>query len=441
MNSGLTGTSIRRKTVGCALAWSLVGAAWVSAASPVQEPVSQLVRAEKAEECPHEWVWTPAQNANIKEFTGGRDDVPEYNDCQRFFLEGSAAAPAYTKTVFAIFAAESVSDVLPTLLPPRSPVALIRAGEAYAPLGITDEHVFYCLSLTPRTGLNGILWVAGPNADCNTPGERIKRLWVHRRAPGSAFGPGSVPGVVRWGFDGIPARNERAGNWVQYAIVPCGEDVCYVGPTNEKGTGPGFTPKPPAQILASISPGLPGGGRVRQIDGWHDTQYLADPSSPSTPADSLVGSLIPDPALATRTTGDFKLGWIRVAEVAMSGSGYEAKYNFSPTLARSYNTIDACVYFSGDEGTGNCERLVDGTPQPLPPSMGEECAKYDRSVLRWRTRHINAARTDTTYHCIELKPFPPVPDLVVPGTARWKWVEQDEKAWFRCPEGCCLIQD
>ena len=67
--------------------------------------------------------------------------------------------------------------------------------------------------------------------------------------------------------------------------------------------------------------------------------------------------------------------------------------------------------------------------------------QYDRSVLRWRTRHINAGRTDTTYHCIELKPFPKVPDLVGPGTTRWKWVEQDEKAWFRCPEGCCLIQE
>lgn len=437
MNSGLTGTARRRKTVGSALAWSLVGAVCVSAATPVPEPVSQQVRAD---ECPHEWAWTTEQNRNIKKFTGGRDAVPEYNDCQRFFLENSAASPAYTNTVFAIFAAESISRVLPKSFSPNSPVALIRAGEAYAPLGITN-HVFYCLSLTPQTGLNGVLRVAGPNADCNNPGAIIKRLWVHRRAPGSAFGPGSVPGVVRWGFDGIPARGQQAGHWVQYAITPCGEDICYVGPTNTNGTGPGFTPKPPAQILASISPGLPGGGRVRQIDGWHDTQYLADPSLPSTPADSLVGSLIPDAALATRTTGDFKLGWIRVAEVAMSGSGYEAKYNFSPTLGRSYNTIDACVYFSGDGGSGNCEQDVAGKPQPLPPSISNQCAKYDHSMMHWRTRHINAARTDTTYHCIELKPFPPVPDLVVPGTARWKWVEQDEQAWFRCPEGCCLIQE
>ena len=27
----------------------------------------------------------------------------------------------------------------------------------------------------------------------------------------------------------------------------------------------------------------------------------------------------------------------------------------------------------------------------------------------------------------------------IPGTARWKWDEDDEKLWVRCPQGCCTV--
>lgn len=391
---------------------------------------------EAGVECPHSWQWSsPAVAANIQAFTGGRDEVPELNDCERFFKVGSSSAPAYTTGVFALFISDSVATD-DTVGPAgntvdTAAVALVRALAEYAPLGILSSE-FYCLILIRERGAwRGGMAPAGTDANCLKPElAKLHELAVVRRpiAP-----PRDLPNVVRWGFDGIPATGAAPGSWVHYAIVPCDGSICYVGPTRGEGVAPGFVPKLPQAILTDISQNLPTGGRVRAVDGWHDTQFLASPSpgsgdiQPATPR--LVGSLIPDSALASRTPEAFEEGWVPVAEVAMSAkSGYEAKFNFSATTGSTYNTIEACMFT--DSPPGNCE----GLPSYMTCS-------YDKPVGSWRTRHTNAVTKAVTYHCVDLRPFPSIPSLVVPGTVRWKWDEKDEKAWFRCPEGCCLIAE
>lgn len=393
---------------------------------------------EAGVECPHTWEWSdPLVAANVHTFTGGRDSIPEFNDCERFFMEGSSSAPAYTTGVFALFVSDSVAtdDVVepPDNSVDTASVALVRALTEYAPLGIPSAE-FYCLILIRNRGAwRGGMAPAGTNADCTKPQlAQMHELAVIRRpiAP-----PTDLPKVVRWGFDGIPANGQASGSWVHYAIVPCNESICYVGPRRGEGSAPGFVWKSPEAILAAIpsSPPLPTSGRVRRVDGWHDTQFLANPASGSgtiqPAAPPLVGVLIPDGALASRTTEDFEKGWVQVAEVALSTtSGYEKKYNFSATKGGAYNTIEACM-FKGSP-PGNCDRL--------PSSL--KCS-YDKPAGSWRTRHTNATTKTVTYHCVDLRPFPSNSSLVIPGTTRWKWDEKDEKAWFRCPQGCCLIAE
>lgn len=425
------------------------------------------------EECPHDWPWTVAQAANIEAFTGERDEVPEYNDCQRFLL-GELSNPSYGN-VFAIFVADSVAEAHGTggdtpqnpggltTAPASGPaaatsaandaatsaangnemsaVALIAAWGDYRPLGIS-ERGFYCLLMDSRARPSAAIVRAGTYADCDNPVMSTKHdLFVFRqrhKADGTELSGADVPGVVRWGFDGIPVdTSATAGpstdSWVQYAIVPCGTAVCYVGPTGPGGSGAGFTPKPPHAILAGMK--LPVHGRGREVDLWHDTQFLADPGSstgsPNPVVPPLVGVLIPDESLGIRTRQEFESDWVRVAEVAMSGSAYESKFNFAATTGGVYNVVHACAYTGGvSDGSHNCDGL--------PTDIDSKCQATDPShpaAPKWRARHTSV--NDTTYHCIEYIPPFPSSDLKVPGTARWKWLADDEALWFRCEDGCC----
>lgn len=408
-----------------------------------------------AEECPHTWDWdqwddsnNPTLGANIDAFTGGRDDIPEYNDCQRFFAEGTSNAPKYTDQAFAIFVSDSVATGKPGSSSQPSAVALIRAGEQYKPLGLDDEG-FYCLFLEPRISGNGVkaYMAPAPDGDCRQAGAKTQDLWVFKGIPGSRPRPGDVPPVVRWGFDGVKSTGAGAGQGVHYAIVPCDGNVCYVGPTRAKAGGAaGFTRRPPAEILKNLSSSpLPAGGLTRTFDGWHDIQHLANPVASSGTVDPahppLVGALIPDENLAELEEEDFLDGWQPVAEVAMSGNAYKAKLNFAATTGAEYNRIDACAYKTNEAGTGNCTIQEGGTTSPLPASVAQKCDKYNDAGLAWRTRHYDPGDGTYTYHCVEVKPFPANQALVVPGTVRWKWHTDDEKAWFRCPLGCCLEQE
>lgn len=415
-----------------------------------------------SEECPHTWDWAQWDDsdnpgnlgANIDAFTGGRDDVPEYNDCQRFFAEGTSNDPTYTDQAFAIFVSDSVATAKPGNSSQRSAVALIRAGGKYEPLGLGDEG-FYCLFLEPRISGNGVKahMAPAPDGDCKQAGAKTRDLWVFKEVPASAIGlesrprPGNVPPVVRWGFDGVKSTNAAPGKWVHYAIVPCDGDVCYVGPTGPASGGPGFIRRPPVDILKNISPGLPAGGRTRTIDGWHDIQYLANPVASSGTVDPahplLVGALIPAENLEKLVEKDFLDGWQPVAEVAMSSDAYKTKLNFAATTGAGaeYNRIEACAYKTTETGTGNCTVQEGGTTSPLDASVAQKCGKYDEHGLAWRTRHYDPGEGTYTYHCVEVKPFPANQALVVPGTVRWKWHTDDEKAWFRCPLGCCLEQE
>lgn len=417
-----------------------------------------------AEECPHHWPWTAAQEKNIEAFTGERDEVPEYNDCQRFLL-GSMSDPSYGN-VFAIFVADSVAEAHGTGgATPQNPggpaaatsasngngmsaVALIAAWDGYQPLGIPRPG-FYCLLMDSGPRPNAAIVEAGANADCDNPVMSTRHdLFVIRqpnrpnlpgRPPDQQLTSADVPGVVRWGFDGVRGTGvqstggQPARDPVQYAIVPCGTAVCYVGPTRSGGSGAGFTPKPPHVVLAGISGNLPRNGRSREVDFWHDTQLLADPGSSAgspNPVDPpLVGVLIPDNGLGDKIKKDFEDGWVRVAEVAMSGSAYESKFNFAATTEGVYNVVHACAYTTAS-GAEKCDGL--------PTNMKSKCQATDPTSPaepKWRARHTSANGT-VTYHCIQYIP-PSTPGLTVPGTARWKWLADDEALWFRCVNGCC----
>lgn len=372
------------------------------------------------ERCPHFWDWSAEEKLKIEAFTGGRDALPEYNDCQRF-VEGTSGDPSYG-AVFAIFVGTAVAEAQWPTAP--TAFALVRAEGAYKPLGI-DQAGFYCLVLSPK---NPVQWdaqmmPAGKDADCLNPDASQAHDLIVQRRPnkpdGNPISAADLPGVVRWGFD------NRSAGWVQYAILPCDKAQCYVGPR-------GFVPRPAADMVKQMSNSkLNVSGTVKQVELWNDAQFLADPNMTGAPKPTnpiVEGVLIPDPALAKRDTAAFKGGWTPVADVAISGSAYETKMSFSTTDGTEYNKIEACYYEAGTTGTGNCAGV--------PTSMELQCALTDTYPGRWRTKHTSADGSKTTYHCVKFIPFPD-DKLTVPGTVRWKWQDDDEVTWFRCPGGCC----
>ncbi len=428
------------------VSFPLVGLACGDADGPVTE-----LPPPSGEECPHAWDWTEEQRKNIEAFTGGRDDVFAFNDCQRF-LVGSRQDATYGD-VFAIFigdeadrrAAAPGTTAAVGGEPPA--VALVAARGSYPRLGI-EEAGFYCLLMDGRDGPSALMAPAGRSADCLDPlVAEARTLYTIRRdveGPTPTGGEPIVPGVARWGFDGLPSEDGETGDtstadgrWVQYAILPCGDAVCYVGPTGANDAEAGFEPPSPVDVLAAISEELPSDGEVRRIDGWHDAQFLADPESPDGEPrphpDLPVGVVIPDPALGERTLDDFDAGWVRVAEVAISASSrYEDKLNFAATTDSAYNVVELCSYTAG-EGPGRCEGL--------PGDFEQRCESTDLEdpeARRWRRKHINAATGSVAYSCVKYRPRVAEYGLLdVPGVVRWKWLADDEDMWLPCSQGCC----
>lgn len=406
-------------------------------ANPAQTSTASHVTS--AEECPHNWPWsyTPGMEAikkNVEKLTGGRDNVPEYNDCQRFIV-GSSNAPSYG-AVFAVFASDSLARK--EWSDQAQVSALVLADDAYPPLGIKSKG-FHCLVMTPTnqpaTQWKAEMVPAGTDADCTkrkTAEAVVLDVDARPNIPGTskAIPEADLPGVVRWGFSPGP---EGRVTWVQYVTLPCAKSLCFVGP-------PGFQARPTFAVLSSMNGSLNNSGSRRRVDVWNDVQYLAAPTSgisgPKPDSPLLEGVILPDAKLAERKIDDYDDRWVKVAEVAISGSGYLSKLNFAATTGAvsRYNVIYACYYEEdGSGGFGSCG----DDPADKAGLAALTCGATDTYPGRWRTKHVNAANpSQVSYHCVEFIPFDDSA-LTVPGTVRWKWLANDEMTWFRCPAGCC----
>lgn len=402
-------------------------------------------------ECPHDLVDRENRKA-LEDFTGGRDDIPEYNDCQKL-MTGSSAAPRYGPLA-AIFAGGEVPEVhvVPASLPGDTQVAhavaVIRSWGDYNPLGIRTGY--NCLFLQAA----GDDWRAhmmpvGHTLDCSGAarsefGPKVLRVTVvDRRPDGSPYGPGDVPLAARWGFD--------QQTWRQYAIVKCGIAICAIGEA---------APPPPdlRAELTAINAHVNSGSVKYDAAVWHDEQFLAAKPSPNLivgfwngswlaqlsgwkfsglqPASPRIwGAAVPDDSLGQRGLEDFRRGWIPVARVALSreSSDYVNKMNFGSSRGVELNLVEACI----DIG-GNCEGLDSAAMDGRCASIDEKARNRTNGTSdKWRARHTNMQTGEQRHFCIDFYGLDPDDaDLVVPGMVRLRW-EGDEKLWFRCPAGCC----
>jgi hypothetical protein len=295
--------------------------------------------------------------------------------------------------------------------PDRAVLQVFARDGAYAPLGI--EPGFNCLYPAGE----GEAWMVPVGTDetaCLKPRSALAskgtRLEV-QIAPGGGNGGGDAPEAVRWDWD--------ASRMEHYVGFNCDGRWCEAGRS-------GFvSSEVPGAVLATLFEEVPGTPaateaemrRVTQVKGWFDQQRLAEPDGrgglvPGT----VTGTVFPHPALDRlddRRT--FDAGWVPVSYVYLDGE--------SPTYKRKLN-LDAGV---------NRMYLRFGDPAAFIPPGGipGTCV----GDVGWWMKVVSA-KGDVAYRCASYEAHPGVN---VPGTARWRWLDDDETTWQRCPSGCCPI--
>lgn len=384
--------------------------------------------------CPHYWsrLATRVQDT-IAPLSLTTIDVPEYHDCQKLVVPGSADYGPLA-VVFAAEQVESLPQVQARLSAragrPMAAAAatILSIGGDYPVLGI-KEHA-NCLYLWKDGSWSArVVPVTDVGQKCREEFDRSSAdgtpLTVHVTAaePGSTF----HPAVARW---------ERAADGTPYVSVRCGDEYCAAGPV---GSAP-----PPALTIAESGAfttwlnGLPRAGVVPVITstalrelvaarGWYDEQRLA-PAGGGTAASEIVGTIIPNPNLDRFEDTHFDKKWQTTALIwiptptSTAGNTTVSEYTSKMNLRAGWNAIATCA------GTA-------ATCLPPGATTPATCAAMPPDTRVWFGQVISMAGGDPRYYCtVRIGAY-----KHVIGTARWRWIKNDETTWVRCVNGCCEL--
>jgi hypothetical protein len=327
--------------------------------------------------------------------------VPEYHDCQRFLSKNKASYGSMV-AIFARSGLDSVYDPTPGGGPigrgERAAATIFNYDDPYEPLRI--EKGVNCLYLHPENGewKAKILRVQS-DTDCLTPeaGTPDGKPLLVTVVPG--IQGHDIPPVARWDWDDVEQE--------QYIGIRCGTQWCEVY-------------NPSHQSLNSSA--TYAGPSVVHVKGWYDEQNLAvnGPTAGTLLPGGVVGTIFPIGELDLNTEIQFNT-WKPVALVSLSAASptYLNKYNFvvgPPPLGQSQ--ISLC---KGD-------RNACGIPAT------EQVNDCDQKGDPWWAE-IKSGRA-VKYRCVIRRQHPGVP---IPGAVRWRWQNEDDAMWIRCPLGCCEV--
>jgi hypothetical protein len=418
-------------------------------------------------ECPHNWTFgkisfldSTGQRVYLKTLSSSgtlsasevQTDVPEFNDCQRLIVRNGNERKY--DSLFAVFARDSLDDTLTitrgmvggSAMPLAEVVAL---GDSYPPLGIKPG--FNCVFVW----MEGSEWRAamrpyGENeGECRQPqslsnvfeGEAGRTLAIVRSTSPS-LSLNDYPNVARWDWD---VRREQ-----QVIGFKCLDGWCEVG---EMGATPLTLPP-----LAERSD-LPEQLRplattpVLRVKGWYDEQDLSPAhlhwwEHGEGPTD-ILGTIIPVPQLGTFSAAvDFDApSWKPIEYVLLSkpSNEYSEKRGYAPAGSDgSVTTISLCVEYWTTDVHPTGSKACPGIPEALhkTPTCGAEGYPSSGPTPSdpwkyWWVKTQPPAGEPAKYSCIVRRGMGGAP---VPGTARWRWLADDETSWGRCGGGCCTTQ-
>lgn len=158
--------------------------------------------------------------------------------------------------------------------------------------------------------------------------------------------------------------------------------------------------------------------RAWETHGWHDVQRLAVMHNGQVVPGRHQASIIPHPDLGQYTIRqNFDTGWVHSATVVIDFEpvGRYAKYGRPPSP-------DEKKYWGFLKGDNEIylRTTTDSVTYP--------------SGWRAQVRHKNAE----PYELLVIERHEHKPKRI-PGTARFRWIEDDDGDWIRCEDGCCKI--
>lgn len=319
---------------------------------------------------------------------------PEYHDCQALI------APTNTSRYAQLAALYATQDLRPTQ--PDSTRAyllgyVINYGaydkgdtdHVYRPLGLVRgvSCIYAELHKSPARAwlvpINGIDCI---DLDRDVASFAASNALQVRKLiePGATLH--DYPMVARWDWD---ERHQE-----QYIGVQCGAAWCEIGRT-------GFA----SSSLPEVPPGAPEPTSfVYRIKGWFDAQRLAVYASDGRLVPGAeIGYVFPHPRLDSRDLTDFEQGLDgAIFAISRDNNVYNKKF----LMKRGKN-----VMIGVRKGVG-------------PNANWSARAKRDSNE-----KALNVVFRENTFTEIGR----------LRGTARWRWSDDDEKAWMSCIQGCCEI--
>ena len=160
---------------------------------------------------------------------------------------------------------------------------------------------------------------------------------------------------------------------------------------------------------------------VLEFGGWYDQQLLAEIDG-GLKVGGVLATLIPWPGLGQMNiAAAFDSTWVPVALVYLPGASpyYSKKLNLQNGLNVIYmrRGNQSAVLTAGEKIQRPCSPDNSGDP--------------------WWAM-IETPGGTKQYFCMNRYLHGLSPDKM-PGTVRWQWLDEDEKTWIRCPQGCCPI--
>lgn len=423
------------------LAWIVIAVLLVyivfRCTTPVPPPPPPTTAAQP---CPHTWV---IEGDTIElAVVGPRTNIPEFHDCQRLIRPGGGAYGPLA----AIFRADSRLGQEFDPAPETGPVGQISRDDALAAAVIYMidggyerlrlAHGFNCLYLWGSLSKleAAVVSVGLDEANCKRPLGAVRLAAQHqlpvnmtRIAGVEDYTRADIPDVARWDWDG---RHDY------FMSLSCGDFWCEVGSPD-----PGFQNAGPfgnkAAVRYAATPAAPRSNRIARVNGWYDEQHLASPvGGPPTPT-SGRGTVFPHPALGEYDVGSFAT-WQPVAFVAVepAAEGYQQKFGWAPLaaamtaplaiadLGATLNTISFC---RGSRETCQGAGVVPVTSD-CPAGSNVWFARSDAPAQ-------STQQTNPVYKCVKYRPH--VHGFDIPAVTRWRWRDDDETLWIRCPQGCC----
>jgi hypothetical protein len=237
------------------------------------------------------------------------------------------------------------------------------------------------------------------------------------------------PAVARWDWD-VRSTTQVIG-------FGCLDGWCEVGELgHDPETGPELTAMAGIAGLSSAVALSP----VLRVKGWYDEQRLSPTLrhwwKPGAGPRSVVGTIVPVPGLDQFDSIAFADTWRTIAYVNLSepSDEYHQLQSFAPISAGKVTTISLCMEAWGGstplpKGAG-CE----GISQKLRQQA--KCVLEPTApTIHWWAMTTPADNPHPKYWCIVRRSAPA--GVPVPGTARWRWMADDETTWGRCGGACC----